>query len=115
MRVGNQEMLLPTTMVGKYPEPRWWKGQAFANYPGRPGRAVFDSVSEEAYNDVIQCIVRDQERLGLAASVRVADCTALDTWWDGAAGVAWPATLATPAGTHRRHAHNKLSKKLSPP
>ena len=65
MRVGNQEMLLPTTMVGKYPEPRWWRGQAFANYPGRPGKVVFDSISEEAYNDVIQSIARDQERVGL--------------------------------------------------
>ncbi|MFC4941908.1 cobalamin-independent methionine synthase II family protein [Pseudonocardia sp. GCM10023141] len=65
MRVGNQEMLLPTTMVGKYPEPRWWKGQAFARYPGRPGKVVFDAISEESYNDVIQCIARDQERVGL--------------------------------------------------
>jgi methionine synthase II (cobalamin-independent) len=65
MRVGNQEMLLPTTMVGKYPEPRWWKGQAFAHYPGIPGRAVFDSISSEAYEDVIQCLARDQERAGL--------------------------------------------------
>ena len=29
-------------------------------------------------------IGRDQERLGLKAQVRTADCTALDTWWDGA-------------------------------
>ncbi|MGH3802870.1 MAG: 2-hydroxypropyl-CoM lyase, partial [Pseudonocardiaceae bacterium] len=65
MRVGNQEMLLPTTMVGKYPEPRWWKGQAFAKYPGQPGRAVFDSMSEEAFEDCLQCMTRDQERAGL--------------------------------------------------
>jgi 5-methyltetrahydropteroyltriglutamate--homocysteine methyltransferase len=65
MRVGNQEMLLPTAMVGNYPEPRWWRGQAFANYPGRPGKAVFDSISEEAYHDCVQAIVRDQERVGL--------------------------------------------------
>ncbi|MGQ0576887.1 MAG: cobalamin-independent methionine synthase II family protein [Pseudonocardia sp.] len=65
MRVGNQETLLPVTMVGNYPEPRWWKGQAFARYPGRPGKIAFDSISEEAYQDCIQCIVRDQERVGL--------------------------------------------------
>jgi 5-methyltetrahydropteroyltriglutamate--homocysteine methyltransferase len=52
-------------MVGKYPEPRWWKGQAFARYPGRPGKIVFDSISEEAYHDCIECIVGDQERAGL--------------------------------------------------
>ncbi|MGH9024299.1 MAG: cobalamin-independent methionine synthase II family protein, partial [Acidimicrobiia bacterium] len=65
MRVGNQEMLLPVTMVGNYPEPRWWRGQAFARYPGTPGKLVFDSISEEAYQDCIQSIVRDQERAGL--------------------------------------------------
>ena len=30
-------------------------------------------------------IARDQERLGLTAQLRTADCTALDAWWDGAA------------------------------
>jgi 16S rRNA (cytosine967-C5)-methyltransferase len=37
--------------------------------------------------DAARCagIARDQERLGLTAQVRAADCTALDTWWDGAA------------------------------
>ena len=37
--------------------------------------------------DAARCagITRDQERLGLKAQVRAADCTALDTWWDGAA------------------------------
>jgi 16S rRNA (cytosine967-C5)-methyltransferase len=37
--------------------------------------------------DAARCagITRDQERLGLRAQVRAADCTALDTWWDGAA------------------------------
>jgi len=29
-------------------------------------------------------IARDQERLGLKARVRTADCTVLDAWWDGA-------------------------------
>ena len=32
----------------------------------------------------IGTIVRDQERLGLNARVRAADCTALEAWWDGA-------------------------------
>jgi 5-methyltetrahydropteroyltriglutamate--homocysteine methyltransferase len=63
MLVGQQEMLLPTTMVGNYPEPRWWKGSAFAKYPAN--KPVFDSVSQEAYQDCIQAIVCDQERVGL--------------------------------------------------
>jgi 16S rRNA (cytosine967-C5)-methyltransferase len=37
--------------------------------------------------DAARCagIARDQERLGLRAQVRAADCTAPDTWWNGAA------------------------------
>jgi len=37
--------------------------------------------------DAVRCagIRRDQERLGLHARVCAADCTALDTWWDGTA------------------------------
>jgi len=37
--------------------------------------------------DAARCagITRDQERLGLRAQIRAADCTAPDTWWDGAA------------------------------
>jgi methionine synthase II (cobalamin-independent) len=65
MLVGSKEILLPTTMVGKYPDPRWWRGQAFAKYPGNPGRRVFDAISEEAFNDCIQALARDQERAGL--------------------------------------------------
>ena len=65
MRVGNQEILLPAAMVGNYPEPRWYRGQAFARYPGQPGNFVFDSISKEALEDCIQCIARDQARAGL--------------------------------------------------
>jgi 16S rRNA (cytosine967-C5)-methyltransferase len=37
--------------------------------------------------DAARCagITRDQERLGLKARVHAADCTALGSWWDGAA------------------------------
>jgi 5-methyltetrahydropteroyltriglutamate--homocysteine methyltransferase len=65
MRVGNQEILLPATMVGNYPEPRWYNGQAFARYPGQPGNLVFDSISKEALEDCILAIVHDQELAGL--------------------------------------------------
>ena len=65
MRIGTQEILLPTTMVGNYPEPRWYQGQAFARYPGQPGNLVFDSISKEALYDCIECIAHDQENAGL--------------------------------------------------
>ena len=49
-------------------------------------------------------IARDQERLGLRARVRVADCTALESWWDG---VAYERILAdvpcSASGVVRRH------------
>lgn len=66
MRVGNEEILLPTTMVGNYPNPRWYDGRAFARYPGFPaGAFVYDSISQEAFEDAVLAIVHDQERAGL--------------------------------------------------
>lgn len=56
--------------------------------------------------DAARCagIVRDQERLGLVAQVRAADCTALDTWWDGAAFERILADVPCSAsGVARRH------------
>jgi 16S rRNA (cytosine967-C5)-methyltransferase len=56
--------------------------------------------------DASRCasITRDQERLGLKARVRAADCTALDAWWDG---VAFERILAdvpcSASGVARRH------------
>jgi 16S rRNA (cytosine967-C5)-methyltransferase len=56
--------------------------------------------------DAARCasITRDQERLGLKATVRAADCTALDAWWDG---VAFERILAdvpcSASGVARRH------------
>jgi 5-methyltetrahydropteroyltriglutamate--homocysteine methyltransferase len=62
MRVGNQDILLPVTMVGNYPEPRWFRG--IGKYPGNPSRFIFDSMEQEALYDCISCIVDDQERAG---------------------------------------------------
>jgi len=49
-------------------------------------------------------ITRDQDRLGLKATVRAADCTALEAWWDG---VAFARILAdvpcSASGVARRH------------
>jgi 2-hydroxypropyl-CoM lyase len=33
MLIGGQDILLPTTMVGNYPNPRWYDGHAFATLP----------------------------------------------------------------------------------
>jgi 5-methyltetrahydropteroyltriglutamate--homocysteine methyltransferase len=63
MRVGSEDILLPTTMVGNYPNPRWYDGQAFATYP--VGEFVHDAISREALEDAVGAIVHDQEAAGI--------------------------------------------------
>ena len=63
MLIGDQEILLPTTMVGNYPNPRWYDGHAFATLP--KGEFIHDSISKEAFEDVVGAIVHDQEAAGL--------------------------------------------------
>lgn len=63
MRIGDQDLLLPTTMVGNYPNPRWYDGQAFATYP--KGDFVYDAISREAFEDAVLAVVHDQEAAGL--------------------------------------------------
>ena len=63
MRVGSRDVMLPTTMVGNYPNPRWYDGRAFAVYP--EGEFVYDSTSREAFEDAVGAIVQDQEAAGL--------------------------------------------------
>ncbi|HEX3613446.1 MAG TPA: cobalamin-independent methionine synthase II family protein [Sporichthyaceae bacterium] len=63
MKVGSQEILLPTTMVGNYPNPKWYDGQPFAVYP--KGEFIYDTISREALEDAVLAIVHDQEMAGL--------------------------------------------------
>ena len=66
--------------------------------------------------DAARCvgIARDQERLGLNALVRAADCTALDTWWNGAAFDRILADVPCSAsGVARRHPDMKWLRRDS--
>ena len=63
MLVGSRDVLLPTTMVGNYPNPRWYDGHAFAQFP--KGEFVYDAISREAFEDAVLAIVHDQEAAGL--------------------------------------------------
>jgi len=63
MRIAGQEILLPTMMVGNYPKPRWFTGQAWSEIPA--GRYAADSISFEAFSDAILAIVHDQDSAGL--------------------------------------------------
>ncbi len=63
MRVADQEILLPTTMVGNYPNPRWYDGRHFSEMP--IGEFAYDGTAKEAFDDAVGAIVADQEAAGL--------------------------------------------------
>jgi 5-methyltetrahydropteroyltriglutamate--homocysteine methyltransferase len=56
------DTILPTTMVGSYPRPHWFTHQLL----GRDVRVAFKEVRhEEAYDDAVATVIRDQETAGL--------------------------------------------------
>jgi methionine synthase II (cobalamin-independent) len=63
MRVGSHDILLPTSMVGNYPNPRWYDGSAFATLP--KGEFIYDAISREAFEDAVAAIVHDQVSAGI--------------------------------------------------
>ena len=55
------DTILPTTMVGSYPRPHWFTQQLL----GRDVRVAFKEVNhEEAYEDAVAAVIRDQEEAG---------------------------------------------------
>jgi 5-methyltetrahydropteroyltriglutamate--homocysteine methyltransferase len=70
--------ILPTTMVGSYPRPHWFKHQLL----GRDVRVAFKEVQhEEAYEDAVATVIRDQEEAGLDI------VTDGNMWYDDYVGV----------------------------
>jgi 5-methyltetrahydropteroyltriglutamate--homocysteine methyltransferase len=56
------DTILPTTMVGSYPRPHWYRHQLL----GRDVRVAFKEVQhEEAYHDATHAVLHDQEEAGL--------------------------------------------------
>ena len=56
------DTILPTTMVGSYPRPSWFKHQLL----GRDVRVAFKEVAhEESYTDAVGTVIADQEEAGL--------------------------------------------------
>jgi len=57
-----RDTLMPTTITGSYPRPRWFteglRGRAFKD-------ALGDSVFREQYFDAVACLIREQERAGI--------------------------------------------------
>jgi 5-methyltetrahydropteroyltriglutamate--homocysteine methyltransferase len=72
------DTILPTTMVGSYPRPHWFKHQLL----GRDVRVAFKEVAhEEAYTDAVAAIINDQEEAGLDI------VTDGNMWYDDYVGV----------------------------
>ena len=72
------DTILPTTMVGSYPRPQWFKHQLL----GRDVRVAFKEVQhEEAYDDAVATAIRDQEEAGLDI------VTDGNMWYDDYVGV----------------------------
>jgi methionine synthase II (cobalamin-independent) len=72
------DKLLPTTMVGSYPRPGWFKHQLL----GRDIRVAFKEVShEEAYTDAVATVIAEQEAAGLDI------VTDGNMWYDDYVGV----------------------------
>jgi 5-methyltetrahydropteroyltriglutamate--homocysteine methyltransferase len=70
--------MLPTTMVGSYPRPGWYKQQLL----GRDIRVAFKEVShEEAYHDAVAAVITDQIEAGLDI------VTDGNMWYDDYVGV----------------------------
>jgi methionine synthase II (cobalamin-independent) len=63
MRIGGQEVLIPTSMVGNYPNPRWWDA-SFARY-FRGDQEPPDAMNREALEDAVAAVALDQEKAGL--------------------------------------------------
>lgn len=62
MRVGDQDTLLPTTMVGSYPRPNWMEGKIFGEFD-EPD--YVDYRAKEAFVDAVRLCVDDQQRAGI--------------------------------------------------
>ncbi len=72
------DKILPTTMVGSYPRPHWFKHQLL----GRDVRVAFKEVQhEEAYEDAVATVIRDQVEAGLDI------VTDGNMWYDDYVGV----------------------------
>src|SRR5438093_2004837 len=70
--------LLPTTRVGSYPRPQWYRHQLL----GRDIRVAFKEVQhEEVYHDAVATVIRDQEEAGLDI------VTDGNMWYDDYVGV----------------------------
>jgi len=63
MKIHGQQVLIPTSMVGNYPNPRWWDAEFARHFTG--DQEPPDALVREALEDAVAAIARDQENAGL--------------------------------------------------
>ncbi len=63
MIIGNRNITIPTSMVGNYPNPRWWDAEFARHFSG--DQEPPDALLREALEDVVAAVVKDQEIAGL--------------------------------------------------
>ncbi len=63
MKISDQNISIPTSMVGNYPNPRWWDAEFARHFSG--DQAPPDAMVREALQDVIAAVAKDQEMAGL--------------------------------------------------
>ena len=63
MKIRDQEILIPTSMVGNYPNPRWWDASFARAFTG--DQEPPDALVREALEDAVAAIAKDQENAGL--------------------------------------------------
>ncbi|PKO84706.1 MAG: 2-hydroxypropyl-CoM lyase [Betaproteobacteria bacterium HGW-Betaproteobacteria-11] len=63
MKLNGIEVLIPTSMVGNYPNPRWWDATFSRHFTG--DQQPPDAIWQEALEDVVGAMVGDQEQAGL--------------------------------------------------
>lgn len=63
MNIRGQQVIIPTSMVGNYPNPRWWDGEFARYFTG--DQQPPDALVREALEDAVAAIAKDQESAGL--------------------------------------------------
>lgn len=63
MRIRDNDVLIPTSMVGNYPNPRWWDAHCVRDWSG--DQEPPDAFNQEALQDAMAALVADQELAGL--------------------------------------------------
>ncbi len=64
MKVRDKDILIPTTIVGNYPNPRWFDNLgSFSNYPY--GDLINDTIEAETFEDAMLALATDQIQAGI--------------------------------------------------